>query len=474
MALADVTPEQVWEGWTGYYRDLGQQLTVGSRSRQGDTLVISDTQLSSSREGSSFALTLPELRLRDMGDGRVEVQMAPEIPVHVEAMPEDGKKVTTEAVVRQKDLRAVVSGTPDAMSYDLVVPEVAVEVTGMQAGREDVPLRMQFTLTDNTGTYALTQGASRGLVSKFHAAKMTFSLSGANPEDGSTVTAAGKADAIDFDSEVALPAQTDMADLRKALNDGFAAQGRIAYGNMDYTVDTASPEGKGSMSAHTDSADGSFSMSKAGLSYGGHGRGIEVSVNAPDVPVPIAASMSQAAFNFAMPLMKSDAAQPFAFLWDMDGVTISDALWAMFDPTAQLPRDPARLMVDLAGTARLDMDVFDPAMAETEKAPGQIDTVDIKALELRAAGAQLTGAGGGTIDNSGPVPMPQGAVDLKLVGGNALIDKLVAMKLLPQDQAMGARMMMGLFGVPQGEDTLTSKIEMKADGTIYANGQRLK
>ena len=40
---------------------------------------------------------------------------------------------------------------------------------------------------------------------------------------------------------------------------------------------------------------------------------------------------------------------------------------------------------------------------------------------------------------------------------------------------MGARMMMSMFAVPgQGEDELTSKIEVTGDGQVKANGQRLK
>ena len=36
------------------------------------------------------------------------------------------------------------------------------------------------------------------------------------------------------------------------------------------------------------------------------------------------------------------------------------------------------------------------------------------------------------------------------------------------------RMMMGLFAVPTGEDTLTSVIEVNDQGHVLANGQRLK
>ena len=73
------------------------------------------------------------------------------------------------------------------------------------------------------------------------------------------------------------------------------------------------------------------------------------------------------------------------------------------------------------------------------------------------------------------MPAPTGEVNLSLVGGNGLLDKLIAMGLVPEEEAMGMRMMMGMFAVPgDGEDTLNSKIEVKGDGQILANGQRIK
>ena len=54
------------------------------------------------------------------------------------------------------------------------------------------------------------------------------------------------------------------------------------------------------------------------------------------------------------------------------------------------------------------------------------------------------------------------------------MDGLVGMGLLAEDQVMGYKMMLGMFTVPKGEDAVTSKLEFKEDGGIYANGQRLQ
>ena len=72
-------------------------------------------------------------------------------------------------------------------------------------------------------------------------------------------------------------------------------------------------------------------------------------------------------------------------------------------------------------------------------------------------------------------PKPVGSVDIMLEGANGLIDRLVAMGFVPDEQAMGARMMLGLFGVPgNSPDTLSSTIEFNEDGQILANGQRIR
>lgn len=108
-------------------------------------------------------------------------------------------------------------------------------------------------------------------------------------------------------------------------------------------------------------------------------------------------------------------------------------------------------------------------------APGQLNAVNVNEIKFSVAGAELTGDGDFSFNNDGPIPVPAGVINLMLTGGNGLMDTLVAMGLLPEEQAMGARMMMGLFARPgDGEDTLVSTIEVNEDGSVLANGQRIK
>ena len=191
--------------------------------------------------------------------------------------------------------------------------------------------------------------------------------------------------------------------------------------------------------------------------------------------------MAKGAFNLAMPVVKSDDPQNFAFGITLGDFVMSDMIWGIFDPTGQLPRDPATIELDLTGQAKLLVDYLDPeAAAQLAGPPGEVNTLAVNTLVVDAAGARLEGQGDVNFDNTDlttfpGMPKPVGVVNLSLAGGNGLLDKLVAMGLLPDEQAMGARMMMGLFAVPgDTADTLNSKIEFTQDGQVLANGQRIK
>jgi len=111
--------------------------------------------------------------------------------------------------------------------------------------------------------------------------------------------------------------------------------------------------------------------------------------------------------------------------------------------------------------------------------PGELHALTLNDLQLKIAGAMLTGTGGFTFDNNAPsmipgMPQPLGEVTLNLTGANKLIDSLVAMGLLPEDQAMMGRMMMGMFARTVGDDELTSTLEVNEQGHILANGQRIQ
>ena len=271
-----------------------------------------------------------------------------------------------------------------------------------------------------------------------------------------------------------MPKGIDSEKLDEALNAGANLDLAMTYASSNWTVSADGPDGKVDQKSTDQGGKLDIAMSKDGLSFGGQSNSSHIEMTTPELPFPITADIQSADMNFAMPVAKADEAQDYKAMIGLNGVTVSDNIWAMFDPNGDLPHDPATLQVDLSGKMKLSEDLFSPAAAAMDAPPMQVDTVDINNIKLSMVGADLNGKGALELKNGGPMPMPTGKIDLTLTGANALMDKLVAMGLVPQDQIMFGRMMLGLYAKPTGDDAYESQVEFQDGGEILVNGQRVQ
>lgn len=208
--------------------------------------------------------------------------------------------------------------------------------------------------------------------------------------------------------------------------------------------------------------------------------GTQVTISPPTVPAPVNATTGPVLFGFAMPMVTGEEGGEYGLEIGLEALEMDDAAWSMIDPAGALERGPVDLALDLGGKAKLD--VLDLIQSGETGAPPtvmpELQTLDIRNLAMTALGAAATGTGAFTFDNSmvamGGPPMPVGAADVRLEGGNKVINALIAMGVLTEEDAMGARMMMAMFGKPEGEDVLTSRIEAREGGSIFVNGQQIQ
>lgn len=480
-ARADVTADQIWQGWVDYYSAMGQEVTTGSKEMQGDTLVVTDAVFASkANPEATFSSTVAEIRLKELGDGRVEITLADSIPMLISGKPKDGKPFEAKIDLTQSGLSLIASGTPDDTTYDFTAPEMAVKADGINVDGENAPVVVDVKLTSSVGKTHMTRTGGIGVESAFTAETMDMAVKAAAPDsaaaaDKGSFDMTGSFQKLTGNSKAMIVDGADMAtNLAAALNAGTTIAGDFSYGSGTYNTNFSSPEGDGTMAYTGDGGKVRFAMDKGGVAYGAEGGAAQMTMTLPTLPVPVDIGIGSTAFDMRMPVSKGDSPQPFKVLMKLVDLKVSDGIWDMFDAGKKLPRDPATIVIDATGNATMKADILDPANAQSTAAPGEVNDFALNEIRLSAVGAELSGNGSATIDNSSMPPKPVGAVDLKLVGGNALIDKIVAMGFLPEEQAAGFRMMLGLFTVPAGEDTLTSKIEFKDDGGIYANGQRLQ
>jgi hypothetical protein len=483
-AFADVSAADVWGQWKDYLSRSGQTVTVGGEQMAGDTLTVSDVKMALDSPEMGYSATIPTLSFKENGDGTVSVTMAEEYPVQLDIRPKNDDPVKVSLAVRQTGLAMTASGTPDAISYVYSADQVAVDIDEVMAqGAPDTTVAGGLKISGLTGTYDLGAGALQAFASGLKAASLGFDLDVKAPSENGAMKLSLNATDITGTSEGAMPSGIDYADMAAAIAAGFVAKGGLGYGAANY--DLTFQDGSDSFQANAtmDSGALDFAMSASGLSYMTSAKGLEANISGSDMPLPVInLKMEESAFGLTMPIAKSDTPQDVGLVVRMVGLVVQEDIWGMIDPGGQLPHDPATLILDLKGTANWLVDIMSPDAEAQMSAgmPGQLHTLDINELELTAIGASLTGTGGFVFDNDdlmtwGGMPAPDGAIDLKLVGANALIDKLVGMGLIPQDQAMMAKMSMGMFAKPgDGPDTLTSKIEVTKDGHIFANGQQLQ
>lgn len=485
-AQAQVTPEEVWTNWKATATAAGQTITTASETREGPALVVSGIALTAGDTEVDASVKIDRIALTDNGDGSVAVTMSDSYPLSIRAAGAAGAADTlTNLTVSHPGLAIKVSGSAAEMRYDFTGPSLKVALKEVQSpDQAAVPTDMvaEFALTALSGNYIVAgEGEAQTISSNAAADALSFIMKGTNPEDQSK---------IDLKLGVAKLAGTSTGktvgmtgDLAAALKAGFAADGSFTYAGSTMDMVLAEATGETRVSASASGGDATFGMDATRLGYGGTAKDVSLTMSGPEIPFPqLNIAYKEGGFDFVMPVAKSDAPAPFRFLTRLTGLTISDEIWGMFDPTGQLPRDPMTLVLDTKGTATLNVDLMDDAAlaAMGDATPGALNSLDITALQLKAAGADITGSGGFTFDNSdlvtyGGFPAPTGKISLKATGVNGLLDKLMAMGLVPEDQMMGARMMLGMFAKvdPATPDTMTSDLEFKGK-SFFANGMQLQ
>ncbi|QYK42054.1 MAG: DUF2125 domain-containing protein [Paracoccaceae bacterium] len=479
---AQVTPEQVWQNWKDLATGYGQTVSTGSESRQGDTLVITGMTMEQADGDVAVTGTIDEVRFRDLGNGTVEVTMSPTYPLTMNTVNAEGEDVEVGIEIAQDNLSMIAGGTPDNTTYDFTADSMVVSTTSVIEAGEALPVKFNLALEGAGGKYVVNRkpGDVIDLTSGVTAGNMVLTVAMTDPAEGTDVQINATVAQLSATSSGTFGSMMDMEKLSDALNAGFAVDVALSYGPIAYDMNVTEDSGPTSIRGKTDGGSLALAMDRTKLAYKGGARAVEVLISSAQIPFPeVAIRYAETAFDLLMPISKGDAPQEYRLGATLRDLTVSDEIWAMFDPMQNLSRDPATLVIDARGTATLSVDIMDEEAMNSGMPPGTLDSFDLPALQLKIAGAELTGNGALTFDNTDlvsfdGVPAPTGTVNLALSGGNALLDKLVAMGLVPDEQAMGARMMMGMFARPGTEpDTLTSTLEFKDKG-FFANGMRLK
>ncbi|MEE9427024.1 MAG: DUF2125 domain-containing protein [Paracoccaceae bacterium] len=482
-ALAELSALDVWEQWKSLAETTGQTITVGSQETGGGALILNNVTMNMAFPEGSAASSLEFIEFRERSDGTVAVSMAPDFPFSITIDPAQGEAVDMAMIMRQSGTSIIASGDPDNISFDYLAADISMSIDKIIVDGEDIDADIQFSMKDIDGKYTLLSGDTKSYDSEFSSGSLTYNVAFTDPEEGGRVTMSATMQDVKSNSSVEFPEGIDMADPSAIFSGDFNVTGGFSAGQTDTQMEMDGGSDSFSLTATGASSSLDFSIVDGSIQYGGAATDINYVIQSPQIPFPeVSLGISEMAFNLLVPLAQSDTPKDFAFLMNMAGFEISDMIWGMFDPGNIMPRDPATITLDVTGKMNLLFDLYDPDFENKSDAetPAELHSLSIRDITLSAVGAEVKGSGDFTFDNDdletfGGMPAPTGAINMNIVGVNGVMDRLIQMGFLQQDQAMGARMMLGLFARPgDGEDTLTSTIEVKSDGSIFANGQQLR
>lgn len=477
-AHAAVTPEDIWQNWQASSTAMGQTMTAKSTQRDGDTLVVSGITISSAQNGATVSAALDEVRLLDMGDGTVSIAMSPDYPINMTLPPNQAREKPVEIAITisQQELVLTASGDPAAIHYAALAPNVKVKLTridGVDAAAAN--LAVEASLSDISGSYG-TSGAGDAMTvsSDFKASGLALAVIGADPKAGSEVRITSALKDINLMSSGAMMTAFAGANFVEALKRGANSASKMTVGSSDFDIAIDGESGPITVKGTAGAGDLAATVGPDGLSYTARQTGVKMAMSMSAMPAgDMSVGFDESSFAVKMPIVPSDEPAPFSLQTRLTNMTLSDAVWAMFDPKSALPRDPLNLVIDTDGMAKVKNIVpLDGTMPTS--IPAEVQSLNLKELKLSFAGTELTGAGKGSFDYAaGPMPNAAAKLDFKLLGANGLMDKLVAAGFIQAADLMMPRMMMAMIAQPgAGADELLSTIEIKDKG-VFANGQKL-
>lgn len=481
-ALADVTAQGVWAGWQAATAEMGIEMVAASEDFAGDTLTVDEV---------SFALTMPDgtvtgeverILMTEQGDGTVQITLPGAYTLTVDTVGENGEPVTIDLAVEYPGLEMIASGGDGTTVFDYTADAIGIALASLTIAGQDVPGTLDIGLDGVSGSYTLVEDDGFSYESALYAAVVTADIAFTDPADAAN-TVAVTAEYSDFVSEGAGNSLAlGMTGSPEAfLADDVQQVSRYSHGGGGYDITgTSTDSGAFAFAAHSEAGDFDMTVDEGGIGLSGGTNGVTITASGDQIPMPeLTLGLDQFDMAFAMPLQPAEEASDFGLRLNLAELTVPEELWSMVDPTGALPHDPATLLVELDGQVRLTAALDDEEAMAAPTPPLDFSAFDLTQLRLSLAGAELTGTGSFDFSEApeGALPgMPgvSGVVDLTLMGGNALLDTLVSMGLVPEDQAMFARMMVGMLARPAGDDTLESRIEFGADGSITANGNPLR
>ncbi|AKS47586.1 hypothetical protein SAMN05444287_2760 [Octadecabacter temperatus] len=482
-ALADVNAADVWSNQQALYAGMGATL---SGEISGDQLVNPEINVILPEGIASFQIKTDAVSMIENSDGSVTIEYPSPMTLTVAGGAQGEGSFSATATMTHDGYTVTASGNPGDVAYVSEGNNLRFEIGDVSVdgatGLEKIAIEGFMTLANWGGTSQVTEGnlITYTADTEIGASEADFTFSVDNITSRSQQITQPMTSSIDATFQVG---GSDVMNLSEALRNGLSVVARsTGEGNSSSTETTLDGDVINTQKTSTGAQEFALSFTEEGLAMNGEANAFAMTMFEPLLfPGELDLGIGALSMDYDVPLNASDEPQDFRIATGLKDVTVGDSIWGMIDPTGQLPRDPAEISFDVTGVGTNGMDLLDIAamVGLMGPPPIEIDEVTIENLRIAAVGAEATATGAMTFDWTDfqtipGIARPEGTVTVNLTGANALMDKLVAMGIIPEEELMMPRMMMGMFATPVGDDMLESVLEVNSEGHVLANGQRLQ
>ncbi len=483
---ADITPEQVLAGWQESLHRFGYDFTIGAQDRDSTTLTLTDVGFGVTMAEMSATSVIPWIRLTALEDGSVDISLADTMETTTIVTMPGAQTQKTSATASFTGLVANVSGTPEDIYYRYSIDSyIAAQDQTAGDGFPAVQTRMEMTEFNGIYRNRIIEDDTYTFFSDSTIGNTVMTVEMQNKALGFNMSMQMQLENVSSQFNMTLPSASNL------IGTLFSGQGWPAGFGIDGTMEA----GQASINTQSNSGGRSFTFNyqhgNSSLGYLARDGviGFDVAASEPfasvasDMPdvVPFRFNGQEIRYAMRFPFEASESPADFSFLLNLTGVTISDNIWNMFDPNATLSRDPASLEIDLSGSVKLMVDLFNPSSwRHLRAARAELRSLTLNTATLDIEGLGLNGSGTLTFDNTridpiSNMPEPTGSLSFNLVGALALLDKIGQLGVIDPAMVFGAKGALGMFATPgDAPDSFSSEIEFAPGGHIIVNGQQVK
>ncbi|PVH29280.1 hypothetical protein [Pararhodobacter oceanensis] len=460
-----------WQNLRSTAASHGVVISSQGATDYGTSLVAQNVRVFLEDDPDDLLVHMPELRIEPRGTA-IALVPSPEFTVTIRPSRRELRELTFT-----HDGEIVADVSDDQIAIDLLFDQLSARLTRSERRGEALSDSFEMSLEGFTSSLNALREGSADFTLGAETTRYDFSFDAGSarrpsPQSGDG-TIAGLL--VELSGRELDMLGDDEGMLRAAFDAGLAM--RLVYSAQSVTgnssqmiegaqVDMTSSGGAsefvvdirdGVFAAHTTAGAAQISGGMAGISgdvsFGGLG------------------------LHLGFPMLSSAEDQPLYLRFNLDDLIASEETLALAG-AGDFAGEAVSLALEVSALGRLTEDMG-PEFFEADEPPFDVTSVSLDRLLTRVGAAEFTGSGAfaflGGLLASIDQEMPNGTGDFvfELIGGDALLTRLSALGVVPQDQQFFVRMMLNGLGRPVGEDHLRADVAIRPGGAVTVNGAPL-